>query len=307
MKKIFCALTTICMLAALLLTSVSASGDLLKVEDFDGFDVGYTNWGDTVDGSWEAQQEDTGNKYLNCQINNGQSHYNIYCDDMLEESVYLAFDIYLDDANYSSIDLYGTTDVGSNYTVWRYGYIQDGKLFNKDKSSSVDISTGEWHTIEFFFDMINETNYVYLDGQEVFSFAPYDGHVGDTAYTYVDHLRIHMKGDGRGDAVIKLDNFKLGTYDEIGETPTTEAVTEPIPTETTSKEPEPTEPESTTDAPTTPTETTDAPATGDITTDGQDDATSDSGMGTETIVMIVVAAVAVVAVVVLAVLKKKKA
>lgn len=214
MKKILCVLMTIVTMATLLIGSAFAAEVISNSEDFTIGDLSAQTG--QKDGDWALKKDSNDNQYLNCAITSGQTHYDIKCSDILEDSIYLAFDICLEDTNYSVIEMYGTPEVGSSYTLYHFGYIEGGKLVSYDRSSSVDISTGAWHTIEFFFDIVNEKVYVYLDGQEAFSFNPYASHVGETKFTYCDHLRVHMKGDGRGTAVIKLDNFKLGTYDKIG-------------------------------------------------------------------------------------------
>ena len=223
MKKIFCAFVVVCMIASLLVSTVSATNvNIVWTQDMESLEVGTPNaFGLERHGS-SLILEENGNKYYDLEqpAVDGESYLDFAAlseADAIHDKVYLAFDVYLADANAKNLYFASSTDVGSNYTYWKYCIIEGGKLFNLGKTESVDISLGEWHTIEVYFDVANETAYVYLDGVKAVEGNAYDAEssVGSEKYAYVYHLRVHLKATLDALSNMKFDNFKLGTYDEL--------------------------------------------------------------------------------------------
>jgi len=223
MKKIICTLVAVCMMAALLVSTVSATNvSIVWQQNMESLEVGTPNAFGLERHGTSVIAEENGNKYYDLEqpAVDGESYLDFAAlpeADAIHDKVYLAYDVYLADTNAKNLYFASSTDVGSNYTYWKYCIIDGDKLFNLEKTESVDISTGTWHTIEVYFDIANETAYVYLDGVKAFEEDPYDANasVGSEKYAYIYHLRVHLRATLDAVSNMKFDNFKLGTYDEL--------------------------------------------------------------------------------------------
>ncbi len=222
MKKIICTLAAVCMVAALLVSTVSATNvTIVGQQDMESLEVGTPNAFGLERHGTSVIAEENGNKYYDLEqpAVDGESYldFAIPEDKAIHDKAYLAWDVYLADTNAKGLYFASSTDVGSNYTYYRYCWIEGDKLFNFEKTESVDISTGTWHTIEVYFDLANETAYVYLDGVKAFEEDPYDANtsVGSERYAYIYHSRMHLRATLSAISNLRFDNIKIGSYDEL--------------------------------------------------------------------------------------------